>query len=123
MKQRRDNPTFFEAAPRTVIPEGAVVAGKLSFDVPVKIDSRFKGEVKANGLLVIGPNGQVNAKISAGELRIEGSLVGNVHVEGWIEILPGGRFQGKIQAGKLKIHAGGVFEGQGYVSCAQLSSS
>ena len=116
MGQERDDPSFLEQTPRTVLPRGAAVSGKLSFDLPVKIDSRFKGELKASALLVLGPHAEVDAKISARHLRVEGSLVGSVRVDGWIEILPGGRFHGKIEAGKLKVYPGGVFEGQGDVS-------
>ena len=123
MAPEREDPSFLEAAPRTVLPPGAVVSGKLSFDLPVKIDSRFKGEVKAGALLVLGPHAEVDAKISARHLRVEGSLVGTVRVDGWIEILPGGRFQGNIEAGKLKVYPGGVFEGKGNVSPPQLPSS
>jgi cytoskeletal protein CcmA (bactofilin family) len=106
-----------------VLQQGAAVSGKLVFDLPVKIDGRFKGEVKAGALLVLGPNAEVTARISAGELRIEGNLTGMVRVDGWIEILPGGRFQGEIEGGKLKIHAGGSFEGKADVKAPQLSSS
>jgi cytoskeletal protein CcmA (bactofilin family) len=123
VKEKRKDPSFFEQAPRTVLERGAAVSGKLVFDLPVKIDGRFKGEVKAGALLVLGPNAEVAAKISAGQLRIEGNLVGTVRVDGWIEILPGGRFQGEIERGRLKIYDGGVFEGKGTVSSSQLSSS
>jgi len=123
MKEERKDPSFLEQAPRTVLQQGAAVSGKLVFDLPVKIDGRFKGEVKAGALLVLGPNAEVAARISAGALRIEGSLTGTVRVDGWIEILPGGRFQGEIEGGKLKIHTGGVFEGKADVKAPQLSSS
>lgn len=117
-KGERQDPSFLEETPRTVLQEGASVSGKLVFDLPVKIDGRFKGEVKAAALLVLGPKAQVAAKISAGDLRIEGSLTGTVRVDGWIEILPGGRFQGEIEGGKLKIHDGGAFEGKAAVGAA-----
>ena len=123
MGQEREDPFFLETAPRTVLPSGEAVSGKLSFDLPVKIDSRFRGEVKSTALLVVGPHAEVDAKISARHLRVEGSLVGSVRVDGWIEILPGGRFQGEIEAGRLKIYPGGVFEGKGDVSRPQVRSS
>ena len=114
-RQVSENPSFLQISPRTVLSPGTAISGKLSFNLPVKIDSRFKGEVKASELLVVGPNAEVEARISARHLQIEGSLVGTVHVTGWVEILPGGRFQGKIEAGKLRVHPGGVFEGEGDV--------
>jgi cytoskeletal protein CcmA (bactofilin family) len=122
-KEKREDPTFLEEQPRIVLQEGAAVSGKLVFDLPVKIDGRFKGEVKAGSLLVLGPHAEVAANIWAGQLRIEGKLTGKVWVDGWIEILSGGRFQGEIEAGKLKVYSGGVFEGTGEIRATQLSSS
>lgn len=115
-RSRSDEPSFLRVAPRTVLSPGTAITGKLSFDLPVKIDSRFSGEVKASELLVVGPNADVKAKVWARELRIEGSLVGEAYVSGALEILPGGRFQGQVDAGKLRIYPGGVFEGQGNVT-------
>jgi cytoskeletal protein CcmA (bactofilin family) len=46
--------------------------------LPVKIDSRFDGEIKTSDLLVVGSNAQVDAHISARQLQVEGKLVGNV---------------------------------------------
>ena len=123
MERERKDPSFFDEAPRTVLEPGASVSGKLVYDSPVKIDGRFKGEIKANALLVLGPEAEVAAKIAAGQLRIEGSLVGTVRVDGWIEIMPGGRFQGEIESGRLKIYAGGVFEGKANLGPSQFPSS
>lgn len=114
-RQVSENPAFLQISPRTVLSPGTAISGQLSFNLPVKIDSRFKGEVKASELLVVGPNAEVEARISARHLQIEGSLVGTVRVSGWVEILPGGRFQGKIEARKLRVHPGGIFEGKGDV--------
>lgn len=114
-RQVSENPTFLQVSPRTVLSADTAISGKLNFNLPVKIDSRFKGEVKASELLVVGPNAEIEAKISARHLQIEGNLVGTVHVTGWVEILPGGRFQGEIEAGKLRVYPGGVFEGKGDV--------
>ncbi|MEE9143946.1 MAG: polymer-forming cytoskeletal protein [Candidatus Binatia bacterium] len=112
------------ARPMTALISGTTVSGKLSYDCPVKIDSRFSGELKVRDLLVLGPNAEVKADISAEHLQVEGSLVGKVRVSGWIEILPGGRFQGNIEAGSLRVHPGGVFDGKGEISLdyAHLSS-
>ncbi len=116
--------TSIPTTPMTALIPGTTVSGKLSYDRPVKIDSCFSGELKVRDLLVLGPNAEVKADISAEHLQVEGSLVGKVRVSGWIEILPGGRFQGNIEAGSLRVHPGGVFDGKGEISLdyAHLSS-
>lgn len=102
-------------APRTVLFADSAVSGKLSYNLPVKIDSRFTGEVKASDLLVLGPNAQVDAHISARQLQLEGKLMGDVRVVGCFEIMPGGYFKGELKAGEIRIHPGAVFEGNGEI--------
>jgi cytoskeletal protein CcmA (bactofilin family) len=112
----KDNPSFLQAtAPRTVLFANSSISGKLSYNLPVKIDGRFSGEVKATELLVIGSNAQVDAQVSARQLQLEGKLVGNVQVMGCFEILPGGSFQGEARVGELRVHPGAVFEGKGNI--------
>ena len=112
----KGNPSFIQGnAPRTVLFPDSAVSGKLSYNLPVKIDSRFSGEVKVSDLLVVGPHAQVEARISAGQLQLEGKLVGKIQVMGCFEILPGGHFQGEVKAGELRVHPGAVFEGTGKI--------
>src|SRR5437588_12120533 len=117
MAEKSDNgkPPLTQGAPRTVLFPDSSISGKLSYNLPIKIDSRFNGEVKASDLLVVGPNAQVDAHISARQLQLEGKLTGNVQVIGCFEIMPGGYFKGEVRAGELKVHPGAVFEGKGEI--------
>jgi cytoskeletal protein CcmA (bactofilin family) len=111
-----DNPMFSQGnGPRTVLFPDSAISGKLSYSLPVKIDSRFSGEVKASDLLVLGRHAKVDANIYARQLQLEGELSGNVQVMGCFEIMPGGRFKGDAKAGELKVHPGGVFDGKGEI--------
>ena len=100
---------------RTVLFPNSSISGKLSYNLPVKIDSRFTGELKAAELLVIGSNARVDAYVSARQLQVEGKLSGNVQVIGCFEIMPGGEFQGEVQAAEIRIHPGAVFGGKGQI--------
>jgi cytoskeletal protein CcmA (bactofilin family) len=112
----KENPSFMHtSAPRTVLFADSAISGKLSYSLPVKIDSRFTGEVKASDLLVLGPNAQVDAHISARQLQLEGKLIGEVCVIECFEIMPGGYFKGELKAGELRVHPGAVFEGTGEI--------
>jgi len=112
----KESPSFIQSnAPRTVLFPDSAISGKLSYNLPVKIDSRFSGEIKATDLLVVGRNATVDAQVSARHLKVEGKLIGNVQVIGCFEILPGGHFQGDARAGELMIHPGAVFEGTGLI--------
>jgi cytoskeletal protein CcmA (bactofilin family) len=112
----KENPSFIQSnMPRTVLFPDSSISGKLSYSVPVKIDSRFSGEIRATDLLVVGPNAVIDAQISARHLKLEGKLIGNVQVMGCFEILSGGHFQGEVRVGELLIHPGAVFEGMGVI--------
>jgi cytoskeletal protein CcmA (bactofilin family) len=100
---------------RTVLFPNSSISGKLSYTLPVKIDSRFTGELKSTDLLVIGSNAQVDAHVSARQIQLEGKLTGKIQVLGCFEIMPGGEFQGEVRAGAIKIHPGGVFDGKGQI--------
>ena len=100
---------------RTVLFPDSAISGKLSYNLPVKIDSRFTGELKSTDLVVIGSQAHVDAYVSARQIQLEGKLSGNVQVAGCFEILPGGEFQGEVKAGELKVHPGAVFDGKGQI--------
>src|SRR4029434_3423569 len=94
------NPPLTQGAPRTVLFPDSSISGKLSYNLPITLDSRFSGEIKASDLLVVGANAQVDAHISARQLQVEGKLVGNVQVVGCFEIMPGGQFRGEFKVGE-----------------------
>jgi len=112
----KDNPSFIQGAtPRTVLFANSSISGKLSYNLPVKIDGHFTGEIKSTELLVIGANAQVDAHISARQVHLEGRLVGSVQTMGCFELLPGGYFKGEARVGELRIHSGATFDGNGNV--------
>ncbi len=112
----KESPSFVQgAAPRTVLFANSSISGKLSYNLPVKIDGHFTGEIKSTELLVIGSSAQVDAHISARQVHLEGRLVGSVQSMGCFEVLPGGYFKGEARVGKLRVHPGGTFDGNGNV--------
>src|SRR6476661_2513219 len=99
--QDKESPSFVQGtAPRTVLFANSSISGKLSYNLPVKIDGNFTGEIKSTELLVIGANARVDAHISARQVRLEGKLVGSVQAMGCLEILTGGSFQGEARVGE-----------------------
>lgn len=112
----KENPSFIQGTPpRTVLFANSAISGKLSYNLPVKIDGHFTGEIKSTELLVIGSNAQVDAHISARQVHLEGRLVGSVQSMGCFEVLPGGYFKGEARVAELRIHPGAIFEGNGSV--------
>lgn len=112
----QENPSFIQgAAPRTVLFANSSISGKLSYNLPVKIDGHFTGEIKSTELLVIGSNAKVEAHISARQVHLEGRLVGSVQAMGCFEVMPGGYFKGEARVAELRVHPGAVFDGDGQI--------
>src|SRR5262249_61604460 len=72
----------------------AEVTGKLSFVTATRIEGKLKGEVRASGLLVVGPQAIVHATVEAANLVVLGELRGQVQGAGRVEICAGGRLYG-----------------------------
>ena len=90
----------------------AEVTGKLSFVTATRIEGKLKGEVRASGLLVVGPQAIVHATVEAANLVVLGELRGQVQGAGRVEICAGGRLYGDVETKSLVVQEGAMFEGQ-----------
>jgi cytoskeletal protein CcmA (bactofilin family) len=91
--------------------KGAEYEGKLTFHGTVRIDGHFRGEISANGTLIVGESAMVEADIHVPHIIISGEIHGNIIADNRIEIDPVGKAFGDIQAPSLVINEGGIFEG------------
>lgn len=100
----------FEKAPtraldnvRSVLSEGTVINGRLTFDTPVKIDGKLSGEVFSSDVLVVGKTGKIDAKVDVQTLIIYGHVSGEVRARDTIEVAEGGALTANITTKKLII--------------------
>lgn len=100
------------AAVPTVIDAGASFEGLLTFRGAARVDGQLTGRVVADGCLVIGPRGRVEATIEVDELVVAGELTGEVVARGRVEILASGRVAGRLRAPSFSLAEGCVFDGQ-----------
>ena len=105
-KIARGEPQF-----RHEIASDVVLSGRIHFPADARVDGRLKGEVHADQLLLIGPTAEVNARIRARELIIQGTLTGDVIESGDVHVSSTGKVFGSIQARCLSIDDGARFEG------------
>ena len=85
--------------------------GKFSFTGTVRIDGRFKGDILAEGTLIVGEAAIVEAEIRAFQIIINGEIRGNIVAESVIEIHAPAKVFGNINAPSIIIQQGAVFEG------------
>jgi cytoskeletal protein CcmA (bactofilin family) len=85
--------------------------GKLSFSGTVRIDGHFKGEISADGTLIVGDGALIESEVQVSHLVVCGEVRGNLFATEKIEIHPPGKVFGNIQAPAVIMDEGVVFEG------------
>ncbi|MDH5654876.1 MAG: polymer-forming cytoskeletal protein [Spirochaetia bacterium] len=85
--------------------------GVLEFDKPLLINGFFEGEIKTEGILLIGEDAVVKADIHAGTVIVGGEVTGNILASKKLEMTSTGRVIGNIKTAKLHIADGVVFDG------------
>ena len=93
--------------------QGTEFNGKLTFQGTVRIDGAFTGEIRSDGVLVIGEGAEIKAEIDVATLIIcGGEVYGNVKVREMVEIYNPGRLHGNIVSPQVFIEKGVIFEGE-----------
>lgn len=93
-----------------------VLAAKASFNgklegANITLRGRFRGDLKASGLVRILEGSEVNAKVEATTVEIGGKFDGDVHTES-LRILGPARATGTFRAKKLSVEEGGRLDGE-----------
>lgn len=96
------------------IGEGTVFTGDLVLKGGARVDGRVVGRITAPSLLIVGPNGDIEAEeLKAHRVTVCGTIRGKLIVEDRLEVQAGGRVCGHVVMEKqgLVVAPGGVFEG------------
>jgi len=91
---------------QTFLDSGTSFEGKISFTGAVRIDGHFRGTASADGILVVGETGTIDAKLDVREILVLGSVVGEVTAKERVEIGPQGRVDGIVRTARIRIHEG-----------------
>jgi cytoskeletal protein CcmA (bactofilin family) len=103
---------------------GTSFDGILSFEGALRIDGELAGSVYANeGVLFVGPQARVRARVEVDELVLAGALVGDVIAHRRVELLPGAELEGNVTSPLLAIADGGRIAGRCVTGARALSSS
>jgi cytoskeletal protein CcmA (bactofilin family) len=82
----------------TTIGSGLVVKGELRGAGMVTIHGQFEGDIVLDGTLHIGPEGRVDANVTAHAIVVAGELRGNLSADTEVEILPTGALTGTVKS-------------------------
>jgi cytoskeletal protein CcmA (bactofilin family) len=96
----------------TIVGQGAKLEGTVVSAGSLRIDGQVKGQVNADGDVMLSPQSQVEADIRAQNVSVAGKFKGSIIVKGRAEINRGGRVDGDVTSKTLVVEEGAVFQGQ-----------
>lgn len=96
----------------TIVGQGAKLEGNVVSAGSLRIDGQIKGQVNADGDVMLSPQSAVEADIRAQNVSVAGRFKGSIVVKGRAEITRGGRVDGNITSKTLVVEEGAVFQGQ-----------
>ena len=96
----------------TIVGQGAKLEGTVVSAGSLRIDGQVKGQVNADGDVMLSPQSQVEADIRAQNVSIAGRFKGSIVVKGRAEINRGGRVDGDVTSKTLVVEEGAIFQGQ-----------
>ena len=112
-KGQRDGDAMATAGELTAfLDKGSRFEGKLAFDGHVRLNGEFKGEIRAEGTLIVGEGAHIEAQIAVDTLVVSGTIVGDIVARSRIEMHAPARVVGNITTPVLVVDEGSVFDGQ-----------
>jgi cytoskeletal protein CcmA (bactofilin family) len=96
----------------TIIGAGAKLEGTVVSAGSLRVDGQVKGQINADGDVMLAPHSQVEADIKAQNVSVAGRFKGSLQAKGRAELNRGGRVEGTITSKTLVVEEGGIFQGQ-----------
>lgn len=96
----------------TIVGQGAKLEGTVVSAGSLRIDGQVKGQINADGDVILSPQSQVEADIRAVNITVAGRFKGNIFAKQTAELARGGRVDGNITSKSLIVAEGGIFNGQ-----------
>jgi cytoskeletal protein CcmA (bactofilin family) len=99
--------------------QGARIEGKLELPGTFRIDSRVKGSIVSEQVLIVGERGSIEGDITGNSITIGGRVEGTIQARSRVEIQTRAIVTGEIQTPCLIIEPGAMFEGRCHIVTAQ----
>ncbi len=115
----RKQPLIQSTRLSSLIADGVMITGDVSFASGLRIDGRVKGHVigqavdgKPAALLVLSDKGQIEGSVRCGDAVVNGSVIGDLDVENFLELQANAVVTGTIRYRQLKMDVGATVQGQ-----------
>lgn len=104
----------------TVIGPGLAVKGELRGEGTLTVLGQFEGDIALHGAFHVGPEGRVDANITATSIVVAGVVRGNLSAETRVDILPSGSLTGTVKSGSFAAADGATVKGEIWVEPAAV---
>jgi cytoskeletal protein CcmA (bactofilin family) len=91
--------------------KGVEFKGVITYDGTVRIDGLLDGEIHTEGILLIGEDAVITAKVSAGTIISKGKITGDLMAREKVKLLSPAVFNGSVKTPMLSIEEGVLFNG------------
>lgn len=100
--------------------KGVEFKGAITYNGTVRIDGHLDGEIHTEGVLLVGEDVVITAKVSAGTVISRGKITGDIVATGKVKLLAPAVLNGSVKAPLLSIEEGVLFNGSLEMSKAEL---
>ncbi|QXL83394.1 polymer-forming cytoskeletal protein [Comamonas sp. NLF-1-9] len=100
---------------KSLIAKGTCVQGDILFTDGLRIDGEVHGDVRADvepSIVVISESAQVQGRVQAAHVIVNGTVLGPVHAGELLELQPRARVTGDVHYKALEMHQGALISGQ-----------
>jgi cytoskeletal protein CcmA (bactofilin family) len=91
--------------------KGVEFKGVITYNGTVRIDGRLDGEIHTDGVLMVGQEAVITAKVTAGTVISRGHITGDIVAAGRVKLLSPAVLNGSVKAPLLSIEEGVLFNG------------
>jgi len=93
------------------IGKGVDFKGTITYTGTVRIDGSLDGEINTEGVLLVGEEAVIKAKVTAGTLICKGKITGDIHIKEKLKLRAPAVINGGVKTPMLSIEEGVLFNG------------